>query len=428
MNIFGHEVRRVNAQIVYLGMRAISAFAFSLVITYELVYHTVVVGLNPLQLVTVGVVLECMTFFFEIPTGVVADLYSRRLSVMIGYFLFGAGFLVEGTVATFSAVLIAQVLWGIGFTFYSGAGEAWIADELGDAQAGPIYLRAAQVSQLMALVGVGVGALIVGYGLHWPITIGAAIYLAMVPLLLWFMTEDGFHPVADNTEQSIIKRVIGPLQDSIQLVRVRPILTTILLVGVVIGLCIGGFDRLNAAHFTENFTLPQLGTLEPVAWFSIMSGIIGLLSLIGTELVRRHLDVTSNALVARLLSALYSGMIVCMLLFALTGSYYLALAAFCISQTLRNTGRPLLIIWINQNTTPQVRATVISLYWQSNALGQIVGSPLIGWIGTQVSIRVALATGAVIYTAVLPLLRFAGTHAQVLAKDNEYVTKSGIIT
>jgi len=101
-----------------------------------------------------------------------------------------------------------------------------------------------------------------------------------------------------------------------------------------------------------------------------------------------------------------------MLLLALTGWFTLALLCFCISQTLRNTGRPLLIIWINQNTRPQVRATVISLYWQANAFGQIVGSPLIGWIGTQVSIRVALAVGALVYTAVLPLLRFAGRKTQ----------------
>ncbi len=417
MNIFGHEVQRPNARIVYLGMRATSAFAFSLVITYELVYHTVVVGLNPLQLVTVGVVLECMTFFFEIPTGVVADLYSRRLSVIIGYFLFGVGFLVEGTSATFGAVLMAQVLWGIGFTFYSGAAEAWIADEIGEARAGPIYLRAAQVSQLMALAGVGVGALLVGYGLQWPIITGAAIYLALVPLLLWTMTEAGYQPVANRTELGMFRSMVTPLRESVQLVRLRPILASILLVGVVIGLCIGGFDRLEAAHFTENFTLPHLGTLEPVVWFSIMSGIIGVLSLISTELVRERLDITSNALVARLLSVLYSGMIVCMLLFALTGSFYLALTAFCISQTLRNTGRPLLIIWINQNTSPQVRATVISLYWQSNAFGQIVGSPLIGWIGIRFSLRAALAVGALIYTAVLPLLRFAGANPRVPVKE-----------
>lgn len=110
MNILGFDVQDTNAQVVYLGMRATAAFAFSLIITYELVFHTVEIGLNPLQLVTAGVVLECMTLFFEIPTGVVADAYSRRLSVIIGYFLIGSGFLVEGVFATFDSVLAAQVL------------------------------------------------------------------------------------------------------------------------------------------------------------------------------------------------------------------------------------------------------------------------------------------------------------------------------
>jgi DHA3 family tetracycline resistance protein-like MFS transporter len=106
-------------------------------------------------------------------------------------------------------------------------------------------------------------------------------------------------------------------------------------------------------------------------------------------------------------------------LFAWTGMFYVAVACFCISQTLRNTGRPLLIIWINQNTRPQVRATVISMYWQSNALGNIVGSPIIGWIGTRFSIRNALASGALIYTLVLPLLRFAGKHPQTQSKFDD---------
>ena len=412
MNIFGIDVKNSDAQTVYLGMRAAAAFAFSLIITYELVYHTVEIGLSPLQLVTVGVLLECMTFFFEIPTGVVADAYSRRLSVIIGHFLIGLGFLVEGLIASFNAVLAAQVLWGIGFTFYSGAGDAWLADEIGEEKAAETYLRAMQLTQVMILAGVAAGAFLVNYGLNWPIVAGASIYLLMVPVLMWYMTESGYQPEVAESVQGILENTIRPFKESIGLIKVRPVLLSILLVGAVIGLSIGGFDRLYAGHFTENFAFPSLGAFEPAAWFSIISGIIALLSLASSEIVRRRLDVKSNFLVARLLFSLYSGMIICTLIFALTGMFYLAVAAFCISQTLRNTGRPLLIIWINQNTSPQVRATVISMYWQSNALGQIFGSPIIGWIGSRFSIRNALAAGAIIYTLVLPLLSFASKNPQ----------------
>ena len=120
-NILGFEVHNANPLQVYLRMRAIGAFAFSLIITYELVYHTTVINLTPIQLVTLGVILESMTVLFEIPTGMVADRYSRRLSILIGVTLTGVGFLVEGLIATFVAAWLTQILWGIGFTFYSGA-------------------------------------------------------------------------------------------------------------------------------------------------------------------------------------------------------------------------------------------------------------------------------------------------------------------
>jgi len=93
-----------------------------LVFTVNLLYLATVVGLSPLQLVLVGTVLEATCFLFEVPTGIVADLYSRRLSIIIGFLLIGAGFILEGSVPTFAAVLATQVLWGIGYTFTSGAG------------------------------------------------------------------------------------------------------------------------------------------------------------------------------------------------------------------------------------------------------------------------------------------------------------------
>ena len=52
-----------------------------------------VAGLDPLQMVLVGTVLELSVFLFEIPTGVVADVVSRKLSVVIGHAMMGLGFL-----------------------------------------------------------------------------------------------------------------------------------------------------------------------------------------------------------------------------------------------------------------------------------------------------------------------------------------------
>src|SRR5512133_3310043 len=100
----------MNAYWVYLAMEGAQALLLSMIFTASSLYQVTVAGLSPLQLVLVGTTLESSVFLFEVPTGVVADVYSRRLSIIIGVFLIGLGFLVEGTFLIFWLILLAQVL------------------------------------------------------------------------------------------------------------------------------------------------------------------------------------------------------------------------------------------------------------------------------------------------------------------------------
>src|SRR5512133_1473980 len=126
--MFPHLTRKRDAYAVYLLMESITAFCFALIFTANMVYHVTVVHLNPLQLVLVGTLLETVVLIFEIPTGIVADVFSRRLSIWIGLLLIGVGFTIEGLFPTFGIVLLSQLFWGLGATFTSGATQAWIAD------------------------------------------------------------------------------------------------------------------------------------------------------------------------------------------------------------------------------------------------------------------------------------------------------------
>src|SRR5215510_14843319 len=87
------SIHKIDALRVYLIYSGAESLFFAIVLTFNLVYQSVKVGLSRLQLVLVGTVLEAVIFVFEIPTGVVADVYSRRLSVIIGAFLVGVGFI-----------------------------------------------------------------------------------------------------------------------------------------------------------------------------------------------------------------------------------------------------------------------------------------------------------------------------------------------
>ncbi len=132
----------MSAYWVFLIYEGAISFLLSMIFTASMIYQVTMVGLSPLQLVLVGTTLEAAVFLFEIPTGVVADMYSRRLSVIIGVVLIGVGFIIEGTCPLFIPILIAQVIWGLGITFTSGATQAWISDEIGEGLAGRAFLRA----------------------------------------------------------------------------------------------------------------------------------------------------------------------------------------------------------------------------------------------------------------------------------------------
>src|SRR5512136_3456728 len=134
-------MRKMGAYPLYLMMEGATALLMTMIFTASSIYQVSMVGLSALQLVLVGTTLEAAAFIFEVPTGVVADVYSRRLSVIIGMFLIGLGFIVEGSFPLFLPILLAQVLWGLGYTFTSGATQAWITDEIGEAAAGKAFLR-----------------------------------------------------------------------------------------------------------------------------------------------------------------------------------------------------------------------------------------------------------------------------------------------
>jgi len=239
----------------------------SMISTASMVYQINRVGLNPLQLVLVGTTLELSVFLFEVPTGVVADVYSRRLSIIIGMFLIGLGFIVQGSLPVFTAVLAAQVLWGVGFTFTSGATQAWIVDEVGEANAGRVFLRGSQMKHACDVIGIGLGAALGSVAINLPILLGGGMLMMLAAFLAFTMPENGFAPKASAQVRAWLttglQAMAQTLKDGMRLVRVHPALLTIFGIGLFYGLYSEGYDRLSMAHVLKDMTLPSLGGLQP---------------------------------------------------------------------------------------------------------------------------------------------------------------------
>ncbi len=177
----------------------------------------------------------------------------------------------------------------------------------------------------------------------------------------------------------------------------------ILGIELFVGLSSEGFDRLGDAHILLNIGLPPLGPFQPVVWFGVFSASILLLGLLATELARRRVDVNSHRAVSRALLALTIVIVVGMIAFGLTSAFWFAVTTYLVVNVARRVTGPLYTAWLNQHTESATRATVLSLEGQADALGQILGGPAVGAIGSAVSLPAALVVAGLALTPALAL-------------------------
>jgi len=394
--------RKFGASTVYLIYSGASALFFALIVTVNLVYQVEIAKLTPLQLVLVGTGLETVCFICQIPTGVLADVYSRRLAVILGTFIIGIGFVIEGSFPHFVTIVLAQGLFGVGATLTDGAEQAWIAGEVCEERVGSLFLRSSQVGLLGGLVGAAFSVMFASIRLNIPIVIGGVATIGLGVFLTFFMPENGFHPASKEERQSW--RQMGEMfRSGFRLVRIRPMLGIILLVGLFYGLSSEGFDRLSTAHFLSDFTFPTLWLLKPVTWFGIFTVVGTLLSLWGTEIVRRTVNFNNQRLMTRALFCINAIGVMGLLVFGLAGNFPLAAAAYMSYGFCRSVSSPIYTTWLTQHIDANVRATVISMSGQIDALGQIVGGPPVGYIGNVFSLRAAMVATSIILSPVLLL-------------------------
>ncbi len=435
------SIRSKDPTFVYLVLCAGWPLFFSMLAVTNLVYQVQVAHLDPFRLLLVGSVLELTCLVFQVPTGLFADAFSRRWAVSVGVALSGAGFIIEGSIPQLTSILVAQVVWGIGATLASGAEDAWITDEVGQERAGPLFLRASQVGGATSLVGItdevgqeragplflrasqaggatSLVGIVVGVGLasirlNLPIVIGGALLVALGVYLFFAMTEAGYSAVRSEPMGSLASMAAGA-RSSIVSLRRRPLILTILAITVVLGLSGERVARLWQVHFLRDIGLPRFAGFSPVLWFGLISGVASLFGIAATWVIRRRLDLDNHSHVGRLLFALTAIRALTLAGFALAANLYVAIALIWVDSVMQDVFSPVQRAWLNRSLDPSNRATLFSVDGQADALGQVVGGPIIGVVASGVSIRAALVCSAGLLTLALPLLARALGQAPIL--------------
>ena len=395
-------VNKLSAYKTYLLFSAITAMCFSLVATVMIVYHIEIVHLNPLQLILVGTTLELACFIFEIPTGIVADVYSRKLSIVIGGVLTGVGFILEGSISSFVFVLVAQIVWGLGSTFISGSLEAWIAEEEKNKDLDEIYIKGAQAGQIGAFIGIVLSTVIANFSVRLPIIVSGVLFIILALFLWLYMPENNFKPSAPG-DLNTFKKMVYTFKSGLKFVKSKSIIMILLAVTLFYGLSSEGYDRLSNAHFLQDTTLPKLGNLSSVTWFGIF-GILGMiLSFIVMHFMAKNLKNEDNRKNGKLLLCINILYISSMLIFALTRNFSLMLIAYLATNTFRIINEPIFSAWLNGHIDDNSRATVLSINGQMNSLGQILGGPIIGIIAKNISVSIGIVCTSLLVAPVLVL-------------------------
>src|SRR5262249_12710467 len=138
----------------------------------------------------------------------------------------------------------------------------------------------------------------------------------------------------------------------------------------------------------------------------IISAAGKFLTIGATALVDRRADIASHRGAARIVFLLNGLQLVATVAVGLATNFGVAVVAYLVVAICRSTIQPVFTAWINQSLEPSTRATVPSMTAQTDALGQIAGGPILGWVGNAFSIRAAITTsGALLAPALFFLAR-----------------------
>ena len=370
------------------------------------VWWVVELELEPLQLLLLGAALEVTVLLAEVPTGVVADLYSRKWSMVTSYLLMGAAMSLAPITPAFGVLLVWQVLWSIGWTFQSGADTAWVTDEI-EGDPAPLIVRHAVWRSGGLLLGLPVTALAGLWSLEGAMVMVGLLSIAVALALAVVMPEHGFTPIETSPD--------GRWADALRTWRTgaRVVVNSRMLrivVGtmVLMGMADEAIDRLDVLRLVQ-LGLPDFADDQGVVFFGAIWWGMTILNIPVMLWLADRVESSTDQTAARLMQLLLIASAIGVAALALSPAITIAIAGW----TLRDVGReviePIGVGLANRHASSDVRATVISFRGQAEAVGEVMGGIALGAVAQLTTVPIALACAAILLVAAA--LPYAGAAA-----------------
>ncbi|MCC3763422.1 MFS transporter [Glycomyces sp. TRM65418] len=415
---------------LYLAMRVGLSFMVGMAFTTSVVYRIEEGGLDPFQLLMIGTVLEATYLLFQLPTGFLADLVSRRACVVAGFGVYAGGLLWQGLTSEFWVHLAAQVLLALGAALWSGALESWVADETRRAEMTPVYLRATQLGFIGGITGSLLSGVLASVALNLPMLVGGALMALGTVALALMMPERHFQrPAKDGRVTTVLRQARTEagvqVRASRRAARVVPGLVLLLGMTFAFGLWSESYDRLSGAFLLEEIGFPETFGLEPAMWFALISCVVALAGIGLTEWAGRRTARLGSGGIIGMLAGFTVVSLVGVIGYSLSGAFWVAIGFLLLLSAARPLYEPLVNGWLVVRVEPKVRATALSARDMFDSGGQIVGGPVIGAVGSAFSLRAALLTGAAVLVPAILFLFGMERKAKTADRDeprNEPIT------
>ncbi|HVQ44628.1 MAG TPA: MFS transporter [Candidatus Saccharimonadia bacterium] len=343
---------------------------------------------------------------FEIPTGVVADTMGRRTSYLLGTLTLGVSTLLYlwawQAHAPFWAWAVTSVLLGLGFTFFSGATEAWLVDALhatgytGTLEA--VFARGQIVGGIAMLTGSVAGGLVAqATNLGVPYILRSAALLATFGVALVYMRDLGFTPVKGERAVKNIKNILSAsLENGLKKPPVRWVMLT---APFSAGVGIYGFYAMQP-YLLQLFGNPHAYGIAGLA-ASIVAGaqILGGLTV---PFVRRRFGRRTTLLMTGIV-----GSAVVLALIGLTHVFWLAVLLLIVWGLIFAAGSPIRQAYLNGLIPSQQRATVLSFDNLMGSAGSVFTQPALGKTADIWGYGLSYVFAAVVQIMALPFLVLA---------------------
>ena len=360
-------------------------------------------GLSNLEAFAANAFFTAGMVLFEVPTGVVADVWGRRVSYLLGTLtLAGSTFLywlLWVMSAPFWPWAIVSMLLGLGFTFFSGAVEAWLVDALHYAQYDGTLEAVMGKGQMVggaAMLGGSVlgGVIAQATNLGVPFLMRVGVLAAMFFVAGRMMKDLGFTPEPSAHPLQDVKKLFHESVD--YGLRNPPVRWMMLAAPFASGVGIYTFYAL------QPYLLELWGNPKAYSVAGLAAAIVAGAQIVGGYLAPFFRKLFRKRTSALILATFATAGVLAAL--GLTNSFWVALVLLTFWAMIFAAEMPIRQAYLNDMIPSRQRATVLSFDSLMGSSGGVVIQPVLGKVADVYSYSTSLVTGALIQLAAAPFL------------------------